>query len=70
MKTFTIFTSLLFLSIAPSYAKTDLKQQAALKKLKSYGCKYIQDAQGKSAYVCKSDAPKSLIKYYTQIIKN
>jgi|TARA_A100001037_G_scaffold290305_1_gene302984 hypothetical protein len=45
------------------------KQQAAQKKLQSYGCKLIQDAQGKSSYKCKPDAPKSLIKYYSQIVQ-
>ena len=39
------------------------------KKLQSYGCKLIQDAQGKSSYKCKPDAPKSLIKYYSQIVQ-
>ena len=45
------------------------KQKAAQKKLESYGCKLIQDATGKSSYKCKSDAPKSLIEYYTQIVQ-
>ena len=66
MKIFTTFCFSIFFH--NSYSQTSNKQKAALKKLESFGCKFIQDAQGKSAYQC-NDAPKSLIKYYTLIVK-
>ena len=68
MKIFTLTSLLLFL-ISTSHVMANTKQQAAQKKLQSYGCKLIQDAQGKSSYKCKPDAPKSLIKYYSQIVQ-
>ena len=70
MKIFTILFAFLFFLGNNSYSQTSNKQKAALKKLESFGCKFIQDAQGKSAYQCKSDAPKSLIKYYTLIVES
>ena len=69
MKTFTIVNALFLLLIISENTKADTRQEAAYKKLASYGCKLIQSAQGKSEYKCKSNAPKSLIKYYTKIIK-
>ena len=69
MKKLTILTFLLSLALNTDIATADTKQRAAQKKLESYGCKLIQDATGKSSYKCKSDAPKSLIEYYTQIIQ-
>ena len=69
MKIFTLLTSLLLFLISASCVMANTKQQAAQKKLQSYGCKLIQDAQGKSFYKCKPDAPKSLIKYYSQIVQ-
>ena len=69
MKIFTLLTSLLLFLISTSDAMSNTKQQAAHKKLQSYGCKLIQNAQGKSSYLCKQDAPKSLIKYYSQIVQ-
>ena len=69
MKIFTLLTSLLLFLISTSDVMANTKQQAAQKKLQSYGCKLIQDAQGKSFYKCKPDAPKSLIKYYSQIVQ-
>ena len=69
MKKLTMLTFLLSLALNTDIAKADTKQKAAQKKLESYGCKLIQDATGKSSYQCKSDAPKSLIEYYTQIVQ-
>jgi hypothetical protein len=69
MKKLTILTFLLSLALNTDIATADTKQRAAQKKLESYGCKLIQDATGKSSYKCKSDAPKSLIEYYTQIVQ-
>jgi len=69
MKKLTMLTFLLSLALNTDIATADTKQKAAQKKLESYGCKLIQDATGKSSYQCKSDAPKSLIEYYTQIIQ-
>lgn len=68
MKKLTMLTFLLSLALNTDIATADTKQKAAQKKLESYGCKLIQDATGKSSYQCKSDAPKSLIEYYTQIV--
>jgi hypothetical protein len=68
MKKLTMLTFLLSLALNTDIASADTKQKAAQKKLESYGCKLIQDATGKSSYQCKSDAPKSLIEYYTQIV--
>ena len=64
-----MLTFLLSLALNTDFATADTKQKAAQKKLESYGCKLIQDATGKSSYQCKSDAPKSLIEYYTQIVQ-
>ena len=69
MKKLIMLTFLLSLALNIDIAKADTKQKAAQKKLDSYGCKLIQDATGKSSYQCKSDAPKSLIEYYTQIVQ-
>ena len=69
MKIFITVTSLFLFLINTSSVIANTKQQAAQKKLQSYGCKLIQDAQGKSSYKCKPDAPKSLIKYYSQIVQ-
>ena len=69
MKKLTMLTFLLSLALNTDIATADTKQKAAQKKLDSYGCKLIQDASGKSSYKCKSDAPKSLIEYYTQIVQ-
>jgi hypothetical protein len=69
MKKLTMLTFLLSLALNTDIATADTKQKAAQKKLESYGCKLIQDATGKSSYKCKSDAPKSLIEYYTQIVQ-
>jgi hypothetical protein len=69
MKKLIMLTFLLSLALNTDIAKADTKQKAAQKKLDSYGCKLIQDATGKSSYQCKSDAPKSLIEYYTQIVQ-
>jgi len=69
MKKLTMLTFLLSLALNTDIARADTKQKAAQKKLESYGCKLIQDATGKSSYQCKSDAPKSLIEYYTQIVQ-
>lgn len=69
MKKLTMLTFLLSLALNTDFATADTKQKAAQKKLESYGCKLIQDATGKSSYQCKSDAPKSLIEYYTQIVQ-
>ena len=69
MKKLTMLTFLLSLALNTDIATADTKQKAAQKKLESYGCKLIQDATGKSSYQCKSDAPKSLIDYYTQIVQ-
>ena len=69
MKKLTMLTFLLSLALNTDIATADTKQKAAQKKLKSYGCKLIQDASGKSSYQCKSDAPRSLIEYYTQIVQ-
>ena len=69
MKKLTILTFLLSLAFNTEIATAGTKQKAAQKKLESYGCKLIQDATGKSSYQCKSDAPKSLIEYYTQIVQ-
>jgi len=69
MKKLTMLTFLLSLALNTDIATADTKQKAAQKKLDSYGCKLIQDASGKSSYKCKSDAPKSLIEYYTQIVE-
>ena len=69
MKNLTMLTFLLSLALNTDIATADTKQKAAQKKLESYGCKLIQDATGKSSYQCKSDAPKSLIEYYTQIVQ-
>lgn len=69
MKKLTMLTFLLSLALNTDIASADTKQKAAQKKLESYGCKLIQDATGKSSYQCKSDAPKSLIEYYTQIVQ-
>ena len=69
MKQLTMLTFLLSLALNANIARADTKQKAAQKKLESYGCKLIQDATGKSSYQCKSDAPKSLIEYYTQIVQ-
>jgi len=70
MKKLTMLTFLLSLALNTNIAiADDTKQKAAQKKLESYGCKLIQDATGKSSYQCKSDAPKSLIEYYTQIVQ-
>ena len=69
MKKLTMLTFLLSLALNNDIATADTKQKAAQKKLESYGCKLIQDATGKSSYKCKSDAPKSLIEYYTQIVQ-
>jgi len=69
MKKLTMLTFLLSLALNTDIARADTKQKAAQKKLESYGCKLIQDATGKSSYKCKSDAPKSLIEYYTQIVQ-
>ena len=69
MKQLTMLTFLLSLALNTNIARADTKQKAAQKKLESYGCKLIQDATGKSSYQCKSDAPKSLIEYYTQIVQ-
>jgi hypothetical protein len=69
MKKLTMLTFLLSLALNTDIASADTKQKAAQKKLESYGCKLIQDATGKSSYKCKSDAPKSLIEYYTQIVQ-
>jgi hypothetical protein len=69
MKKLTMLTFLLSLALNTNIATADTKQKAAQKKLESYGCKLIQDATGKSSYQCKSDAPKSLIEYYTQIVQ-
>jgi len=69
MKKLTMLTFLLSLALNTDIAIADTKQKAAQKKLESYGCKLIQDATGKSSYQCKSDAPKSLIEYYTQIVQ-
>ncbi|MEL0245658.1 MAG: hypothetical protein VW954_00410 [Alphaproteobacteria bacterium] len=69
MKKLTMLTFLLSLALNTDIATADTKQKAAQKKLESYGCKLIQDATGKSSYQCKSDAPKSLIEYYTQIVQ-
>jgi hypothetical protein len=69
MKKLTMLTFLLSLALNNDIATADTKQKAAQKKLESYGCKLIQDATGKSSYQCKSDAPKSLIEYYTQIVQ-
>ena len=55
MKIFTLLTSLLLFLISTSHVMANTKQQAAQKKLQSYGC--------------KPDAPKSLIKYYSQIVQ-
>ena len=69
MKKLTMLTFLLSLALNTDIATADTKQKAEQKKLDSYGCKLIQDATGKSSYQCKSDAPKSLIEYYTQIVQ-
>ena len=69
MKKLTMLTFLLSLALNTDIATADTKQKAAQKKLESYGCKLIQDAIGKSSYQCRSDAPKSLIEYYTQIVQ-
>ena len=69
MKKLTMLTFLLSLALNTDIATADTKQKATQKKLESYGCKLIQDATGKSSYQCKSDAPKSLIEYYTQIVQ-
>ena len=69
MKIFITVTSLFLFLINTSSVIANTKQQAAHKKLQSYGCKLIQNAQGKSSYLCKKDAPKSLIKYYSQIVQ-
>ena len=69
MKKLTMLTFLLSLALNTDIATANTKQKAAQKKLESYGCKLIQDATGKSSYKCKSDAPKSLIDYYTQIVQ-
>jgi len=69
MKKLLMLTFLLSLALNTDIATADTKQKAAQKKLESYGCKLIQDATGKSSYQCKSDAPKSLIEYYTQIVQ-
>lgn len=69
MKKLTMLTFLLSLALNTDIATADTKQKAAQKKLESYDCKLIQDATGKSSYQCKSDTPKSLIEYYTQIIQ-
>ena len=69
MKKLTMLTFLLSLALNTDIATADTKQRAAQIKLESYGCKLIQDATGKSSYQCKSDAPKSLIEYYTQIVQ-
>ncbi len=69
MKKLKMLTFLLSLALNTDIATADTKQKAAQKKLESYGCKLIQDATGKSSYQCKSDAPKSLIEYYTQIVQ-
>ncbi len=74
MKIFTMLMSLIVFLISTSYAIADTKQQATLKKFESYGCKLTQNPQGQSAYQCKfewldSDAAKSLIKYYSQIVQ-
>tara|TARA_B100002019_G_scaffold143737_1_gene123921 strand:- start:879 stop:1091 length:213 start_codon:yes stop_codon:yes gene_type:complete len=69
MKKLTMLTFLLSFALNTDIATADTKQKAAQKKLESYGCKLIQDATGKSSYQCKSDAPKSLIEYYTQIVQ-
>ena len=69
MKIFITVTSLFLFLINTSSVIANTKQQAAQKKLQSYGCKLIQNAQGKSSYLCKKDAPKSLIKYYSQIVQ-
>jgi len=69
MKKLTMLTFLLSLALNTDIATADTKQKAAQKKLESYGCKLIQDATGKSSYKCKSDAPKSLIEYYAQIVQ-
>ena len=69
MKKLTMLTFLLSLALNTDIATADTKQKAAQKKLESYGCKLIQNATGKSSYQCKSDAPKSLIEYYTQIVQ-
>ena len=69
MKKLTMLTFILSLALNTDIATADTKQKAAQKKLESYGCKLIQDATGKSSYKCKSDAPKSLIEYYTQIVQ-
>ena len=69
MKKLTILTFLLSLAFNTNIAAANTKQKAAQKKLESYDCKLIKDATGKSSYQCKSDTPKSLIEYYTQIIQ-
>ena len=69
MNKIVIFTFLLSLAFNTDTAKSYTNQKAAQKKLDSYGCKLIQDASGKSSYKCKSDAPKSLIEFYTQIVE-
>ena len=69
MKKLTMLTFLISLALNTDIATADTKQKAAQKKLESYGCKLIQDATGKSSYQCKSDAPKSLIEYYTRIVQ-
>ena len=69
MKKLTVLTFLLSLAFNTDIATVETKQKAAQKKLETYGCNLIQNASGKFSYHCKSDVPKSLIKYYTQIIQ-